>query len=159
MMNDLSLGQDVHDKHMVSRKTQKSKYQNLQCDSVSEDALKYIMIGYEMGRDTVQQKQTKNNKSKGKSYHHENGMQDSVNMISGEEQDAGKEDEELVNDPEEAPPSLEDGGQATVDELVEINLGSPEEPKITYVSKLLSNDEMKEYVAYLSEYKDVCLVL
>ena len=42
-----------------------------------------------------------------------------------------------------------------MDELVEINLGSPEEPKITYVSKLLSDDEMKEYVAYLSEYKDV----
>ncbi|XXG53165.1 hypothetical protein AAC387_Pa03g1309 [Persea americana] len=76
-------------------------------------------------------------------------------MISGEEQDARKEDEELVNDPEEAPPSLEDRGLATVDELVEINLGSPEEPKISYVSKLLSDDEMKEYVAYLSKYKDV----
>ncbi|RWR97187.1 hypothetical protein CKAN_02660400 [Cinnamomum micranthum f. kanehirae] len=122
--------------------------------TTNEDALKYIMIGYEMGRDTVQQKQAKKNKSKGKPYHH-NGMQDSVNMISGEEQDAGKEYEELVNDPEEAPPLLEDGRQATVDELVEINLGSPEEPKITYVSKLLSDDEMKEYVAYLSKYKDV----
>ena len=42
-----------------------------------------------------------------------------------------------------------------MDELVEINLGSPEEPKITYVSKLLSDDEMKENVAYLIEYKDV----
>ena len=74
MMNDLSLGQDVHDKHMVSRKIKKSKYQILQCDSVSEDAFKYIMIGYDMGRDTVQQKQTKKNKSKGKSNHHENRM-------------------------------------------------------------------------------------
>ncbi|XXG80031.1 hypothetical protein AAC387_Pa09g0984 [Persea americana] len=68
-------------------------------------------FGYEMGRDTVQQKYTKKNKSKGKSYHRDNGMQDFVNMISGEEQDAGKEDEELVNEPEEAPPSLEDGSR------------------------------------------------
>ncbi|RWR87995.1 hypothetical protein CKAN_01697000 [Cinnamomum micranthum f. kanehirae] len=76
-------------------------------------------------------------------------------MIFGEEQDAGKEDEELVNEPKEAPLLLEDRGQATIDELVEIKLGSPEEPKITYVSKSLSNSEMKEYVAYLSDYKDV----
>ncbi|KAJ8649360.1 hypothetical protein MRB53_002383 [Persea americana] len=87
-------------------------------DSFRFSSTGYCISGNMKGRDTVQQKQTKRNKSKGKSYHHENGMQDSVNMISGEEQDAGKEDEELVNDPEEAPPSLEHGAQATVDELV-----------------------------------------
>ncbi|KAJ8620127.1 hypothetical protein MRB53_028656 [Persea americana] len=38
-------------------------------------------------------------------------LSDFVNMISGEEQDVGKEDEELVNEPEEAPPSLEDGSR------------------------------------------------
>lgn len=33
---------------------------------------------------------------------------------------------------------LEDGGQATVDELIEVNLGTDEEPRPTYISALLS---------------------
>ena len=54
-----------------------------------------------------------------------------------------------------APPQLEDGGQATVDDLKELNLGTSEDPKPIYVSALLSADEIEEYYQLLLEYKDV----
>ncbi|KAM1024146.1 hypothetical protein ACFX2C_037459 [Malus domestica] len=41
----------------------------------------------------------------------------------------GKEDETLEEDVTAAPPQLEDGGQATVDDLKELNLGTKEEQK------------------------------
>jgi len=50
---------------------------------------------------------------------------------------------------------LEDGGQATVDDLKELNLGTKEEPRPIYVSSLLMQEEEKEYFVLLSEYKDV----
>ncbi|XP_057953958.1 uncharacterized protein LOC131148250 [Malania oleifera] len=36
---------------------------------------------------------------------------------------------------EDAPPKLEDGGQVTVDELKEVNLGTSEDPRPTFVVK------------------------
>jgi len=53
------------------------------------------------------------------------------------------------------PKTLEDGGKATVDELKELNLGTPEEPRPVYVSSLLASEEEKEYFNLLGEYKDV----
>ncbi|XP_050160362.1 uncharacterized protein LOC126633865 [Malus sylvestris] len=44
-----------------------------------------------------------------------------------------------------APPQLEDGGQSTVDDLKELNLGSKKEQKPIFVSALLSADEVEEY--------------
>ncbi|KAM1935762.1 hypothetical protein ACFX15_019768 [Malus domestica] len=67
----------------------------------------------------------------------------------------GKEDEIPEEDVTAAPPQLEDGGQSTVDDLKELNLGTKEEQKPIFVSALLSADEVDEYYQLLSEYKDV----
>ena len=56
---------------------------------------------------------------------------------------------------DEAPPALEDGGQATIDELKEINLGTAKEPRLTFISALLTPEEEKGYLKLLVEYKDV----
>ena len=53
------------------------------------------------------------------------------------------------------PETLEDGGQATVDELKELNPRTSEEPRPIYVSSLLTPKEEKEYFDLLLEYKDV----
>ena len=55
----------------------------------------------------------------------------------------------------ETPETLEDGGQTTVDELKELNLGTSEDPRPIYVSSLLTPKEEKEYFDLLLEYKDV----
>ncbi|KAF7142225.1 hypothetical protein RHSIM_Rhsim05G0112700 [Rhododendron simsii] len=55
----------------------------------------------------------------------------------------------------EAPPELEDGGQPTVDDLKELNLGTPDEPRPIFVSALLSPEEEKAYFDLLFEYRDV----
>ncbi|KAH7847700.1 hypothetical protein Vadar_029231 [Vaccinium darrowii] len=45
----------------------------------------------------------------------------------------------------EAPPQLEDGGQPTVDDLKELNLGTLDEPRPIFVSALLSPEEEKAH--------------
>ena len=50
---------------------------------------------------------------------------------------------------------MEDGVQATVDELKEINLGTIEEPWPTFISALLTPEEEEGYFKLLLEYKDV----
>ena len=55
----------------------------------------------------------------------------------------------------ETPKTLEDGGQATVDDLKELNLGTTEEPRPIYISSLLTSEEESRYFNLLSEYKDV----
>ncbi|KAM1206144.1 hypothetical protein FF1_006824 [Malus domestica] len=67
----------------------------------------------------------------------------------------GEEDESLEEDVIAAPSQLEDGGQATVDDLKELNLGTSEEPKPIFVSALLSADEIEKYYQLLLEFKDV----
>jgi ribonuclease HI/uncharacterized protein YehS (DUF1456 family) len=59
------------------------------------------------------------------------------------------------DEPDEAPHAIEDGGQATVDELKELNLGTTDEPRPIFVSALLTPAEEKEYLELLTEYKDV----
>ncbi|KAH0636032.1 hypothetical protein KY290_036427 [Solanum tuberosum] len=58
-------------------------------------------------------------------------------------------------DPKDAPPELEEGVNVTVDALKEINLGTDEDPKPTYVNASLASDEEKAFVDLLKEYKDV----
>ncbi|KAM1693092.1 hypothetical protein COP1_032428 [Malus domestica] len=65
------------------------------------------------------------------------------------------EEEILEEDVITAPSQLEDGGQVTVDDLKELNLGTSEEPKPIFVSALLSADEIEKYYQLLLEYKDV----
>jgi len=55
----------------------------------------------------------------------------------------------------ETPVTFEDGGQATVDELKELNLRTNEELHPIYVSSSLTPEEEKWYLELLSEYKDV----
>ena len=50
---------------------------------------------------------------------------------------------------------MEDGGQATVDELKELNFGTNEDPPPIYVSTMLTQEEKKQYFHLLSEYRDV----
>jgi len=50
---------------------------------------------------------------------------------------------------------LKTGGQATVDDLKELNLRTIEEPRPIYVSSLRTQEEEKEYFDLLSEYKDI----
>ncbi|KAA0053594.1 uncharacterized protein E6C27_scaffold190G001660 [Cucumis melo var. makuwa] len=63
--------------------------------------------------------------------------------------------ETFEEDTEVAPLSLKDGGQSTIDELKEVNHGTIEEPRPTFISVQLSNDDENEYVNLLKEYKDV----
>ncbi|XP_074270805.1 uncharacterized protein LOC141594703 [Silene latifolia] len=63
------------------------------------------------------------------------------------------ENEEVEAD--EAPETLEDGGQSIVDELKELNLGTTEDPHPVYVSALLTKEEEEEYYKLLVEYQDV----
>ena len=59
------------------------------------------------------------------------------------------------DEPGEAPQVFGNGGQATVDELKELNLGTNENPRPIYVSMLLSPFEEKSYFELLLDYKDV----
>uniref|UniRef100_A0A2N9G4P3 Uncharacterized protein n=1 Tax=Fagus sylvatica TaxID=28930 RepID=A0A2N9G4P3_FAGSY len=59
------------------------------------------------------------------------------------------------DEPDKAPHAIEDGGQATVDELKELNLGTVDEPRPIFISALLTPAEEKEYLELLTEYKDV----
>ena len=58
-------------------------------------------------------------------------------------------------EPDEAPHAIEDVGQATVDELKELNLGTTDVPRPIFISALLTPAEEKEYLELLTEYKDV----
>ena len=55
----------------------------------------------------------------------------------------------------DALPTFEEGAQATVDELKEINIGSAEDPKPICVNANLSPKEENAYTKLLKEYKDV----
>ncbi|XP_074299684.1 uncharacterized protein LOC141630833 [Silene latifolia] len=63
------------------------------------------------------------------------------------------ENEEVEVD--EAPETFEDGGQSTVDELKELNLGTIEDPRPIYVSALLTKEQEEECYKLLVEYKDI----
>ena len=72
-----------------------------------------------------------------------------VNESHGKEKDLI---EDVANDHpikyvklKDAPPELEDGGQATIDELEEINLGSEDDPKPIFSSTQLTLEEKKPY--------------
>ena len=72
------------------------------------------------------------------------------------EEDTLSDTEATNEEVDETPPALEDGGQATIDELKDINLGSAKEPRLTFISALLTPEEEEEgYLKLLVEYKDV----
>lgn len=49
------------------------------------------------------------------------------------------------------PPALEEGGQATHDELLEINLDSDEEPRPTFISGSMSSKKKDMYLEFLKQ--------
>ena len=50
---------------------------------------------------------------------------------------------------------MEDGGQPTIDQLQEINLGTTDDPKPIFVSATLNDEEVAPYERLLKECKDV----
>ena len=58
-------------------------------------------------------------------------------------------------DAKDAPPELEEGVKITIDPLKEVNLGTDEDPKPTYLSAFLEIDEEVAYMNILKEYRDV----
>ncbi|XP_059284790.1 uncharacterized protein LOC132038083 [Lycium ferocissimum] len=58
-------------------------------------------------------------------------------------------------DARDAPPELEEGVKITVDSLKEVNLGTDENPRPTYLSAFLTGDEEDTYMEILKEYRDV----
>ena len=58
-------------------------------------------------------------------------------------------------DAKEAPPELNEGLKITIDPLKEVNLGTDEDPKPTYLSAFLEIDEEVAYMNILKEYRDV----
>ncbi|XP_020596966.1 uncharacterized protein LOC110036780, partial [Phalaenopsis equestris] len=55
---------------------------------------------------------------------------------------------------EDAPPEFEEEIKSTIDELKEVNLGTEEHPRPTFISSLLDNEESAELVELLTEFKD-----
>ncbi|TYK23213.1 uncharacterized protein E5676_scaffold142G002450 [Cucumis melo var. makuwa] len=58
-------------------------------------------------------------------------------------------------DAEDVPQNLDDGGQSTIDELKEVNLGTIEESCLTFISASLSSEEKGKYMSLLTRYKDI----
>ncbi|KAG9453545.1 hypothetical protein H6P81_006449 [Aristolochia fimbriata] len=74
-----------------------------------------------------------------------------VHHISVDEGD----DPTLEDDLGEAAAIFEEGGQATIDQLKKVNLGTKDDPRPTFLSASLSVTEETDYMSLLNEYKDV----
>ena len=75
----------------------------------------------------------------------DDGTEDEVQDVFHITIQEDKEDEVPEEDVTAAPPQLEDRGQAMVDDLKKLNLGTGKEHKHIFVSALLSVDEIEEY--------------
>ena len=74
-------------------------------------------------------------------------------MIYEEESD--EEEEEIqIDNLEQAPPKLEDNKPQVHDLMKEVNLDTMDEPRITYISSLLSTNLKEHIILLLQEFKD-----
>ncbi|KAJ4748743.1 Reverse transcriptase family protein [Rhynchospora pubera] len=64
------------------------------------------------------------------------------------------ETEQFILAAKNAPKQLEEGGQNTIDKLKEINLGTKENPKPTFISTSLPQEMQDELTKLLREYQD-----
>ncbi|XP_059288127.1 uncharacterized protein LOC132041429 [Lycium ferocissimum] len=64
-------------------------------------------------------------------------------------------DSQENEDARDAPSELEEGVKTTVDSLKEVNLGTDEDPRPTYLSAFLTANEEDTYIEILKEYRDV----
>ncbi|CAB4278491.1 unnamed protein product [Prunus armeniaca] len=82
-----------------------------------------------------------------------------VNCTSFEEtvdkDDNPQDIKEFIDIVQLAPPQMEEGGQATIDDLQKINLGTVDGPKPIFVSASSTQQELEEYTQLLQEYQDV----
>ena len=78
----------------------------------------------------------------------------SVNMTTTEKV-TGNLHEEEDKETYLAPRELKEGGQATIDELREVNLGDEGENKPTFISANLTEQESQKYIMCLKAYRDV----
>ena len=69
-------------------------------------------------------------------------------MIYEEESD--EEEEEIqIEDLEQAPPKMKDNMPQVHDRMEEVNLVTEKEPRITYISSLLSNNLKEQIISLL----------
>ena len=74
-------------------------------------------------------------------------------MIYEEELD--EEEEEIqIDDLEQASPKMEDNKPQVHDHMKGVNLDTMEEPRITYISYLLSTNLKEHIISLLEEFKD-----
>ena len=64
------------------------------------------------------------------------------------------EEEIQIEDLEQAPPKMEDNKPQVHDPMEEVNLGTMEEARITYISSLLPIDLKEHIISLLQEFKD-----
>ena len=57
-----------------------------------------------------------------------------------------------MEDLKEAPPKFKDSVPEVTDPMEEVNLGTLEEPRITYVSSLLQDDLKRQIIEVLKEF-------
>ncbi|KAG9458313.1 hypothetical protein H6P81_002821 [Aristolochia fimbriata] len=86
-------------------------------------------------------------KNRGKLFKKDKGRQ--------QQNHPGGDDPTLEDDLGEAPAIFEEGGQATIDQLKKVNLGTEDDPRPTFLSASLSVTEEIDYMSLLNEYKDV----
>lgn len=71
------------------------------------------------------------------------------------DQDVQVEEDDETVEPTQAPPILEEGGQVAQDDLLEINLGTDEEPRPKFISGSMSPKERSMYLELLKQNRDV----
>ena len=74
-------------------------------------------------------------------------------MINEAELDE-KDEEIQIKDLEQAPPKMEDNKLRVHDPMEEVNLGTVEEPRITYISSLISANLKEHNISLLQEFKN-----
>ena len=71
------------------------------------------------------------------------------------EEDSDEEEKEIqIEDLEQAPPKMKDNKPQVHNPMEEVNLGNVEEPKIAYISSLLSINLKVQIISLLQEFKD-----
>ncbi|CAL8087441.1 unnamed protein product [Prunus armeniaca] len=65
--------------------------------------------------------------------------------------------EEFIDIVQPTPPQMEEGGQAMIDDLQEINLGTVVSPKPIFVNASLTLQELEEYTQLLQEHRNVAV--
>ena len=79
-----------------------------------------------------------------------------IEILSSNHVSVKKVDEEPPEEEtQDAPLSFEEGNQATIDELKQVDIGTNEHPRPIFISVSLSLEEEKAYLDLLTEFQDV----